>query len=251
MWWCPDFADRGNIFSSTQTTAWLNQCQNLFIMESPCVVRLRCDLLWTAVPLCCITIKSYLPRTCKKRKLQGRCVIAMSVSTKRKWKRRATGHPTGCHSSGDVIMFILHAGFMYHIEADETHAAASESLHGNGERSIKSQYCVGGQNRFTKSFMGELPLLDQSPSRPPRNPISPSPFACSLPVFFLLLPHGAAPSIVWKRGADSVSDVTTVFKWSFSGRRRKGLILGGVEHIKDLRECLSVCVGVEKESFAN
>lgn len=81
---------------------------------------------------------------------------------------------------------------MYPIQADETHAAATESLCGNAVRSIKSQYCVGGQNRFTKSFMGELPLLDQSPTPPP--PPSPSPFAHSLPIFFPL-PYGEPPSV--------------------------------------------------------
>lgn len=105
---------------------------------------------------------------------------------------------------------------MYHIQADETHAAATESLCGNVERSMKSQYCVGRQNRFTKSFMGELPLLDQrSPS---------TSFAHSLPVFFfffllVVIRHQSAENVVL---IQSVNDVTTVFKWPFFQRGEEG-----------------------------
>lgn len=64
----------------------------------------------------------------------------------------------------------------------------------------------------------------------------------------MVICHQSAENMVL---IQSVSDVTTVFKRSFSARRREGLILRGVEHIKDLRESVSVCVGVDEGSFAN
>lgn len=131
---------------------------------------------------------------------------------------------------------------MYPIQADETHAAATESLCGNAVHSIKSQYCVGGQNRFTKSFMGELPLLDQSPTSPPL------PFSvCSQPASFFPLPYGEPPSVLstWRRFSQSMMSPPGLNGLFFRGG---GLIMRGVEHMKDLSECISVCVlGVRED----
>ena len=53
---------------------------------------------------------------------------------------------------------------------------------------IISQYWVGRQNRFTKSFMGELPLLDQSLSQ-----------SLQLARIFCWGPHGLPLSVSWAR----------------------------------------------------
>lgn len=62
-----------------------------------------------------------------------------------------------------------------------------------------SQYCVGRQNRFTKSFMGELPLLDQS-----------LPQSLQLASVFCLDPHGAPLSAAHGSIKNSVAKIQSM-----------------------------------------
>lgn len=90
---------------------------------------------------------------------------------------------------------------MYHIQIDEImqHCLCGNTMY--RMKGNKSILCVGRQNRFTKSFMGELPLLDQS-----------LPQSLQLASVFCWGPHGAPLSVscVWfykeQCGQDSIND---------------------------------------------
>lgn len=69
-----------------------------------------------------------------------------------------------------------------------------------------SQYCVGRQNRFTKSFMGELPLLDQS-----------LPHSSQLASVYCSGRHGALLSVSWARLCEeSCGIISDVYGTSFN-----------------------------------